>query len=223
MGELLWKLPLFDNLYLSMQGQNIMLVDVYLRDLESSLLEEYHRRERTPFPDVLFVSALSQMWIFATYELLRTWRQFIRDLKRAGAAQMEEQEIAGEDSMRRQIAEAYWRGHVEQLRDDPKFVEQLETSHAEVEPLFRRIEALRMNLAKHEVPKRKGELAMAPGYGRIDESDGSIYWFVDLGDNYLDMISRRAIADQLRRIVIGHPLPVESDAEESDESGSVDS
>ena len=83
MEALLWTLPLFDNLYLSMQGQNVMLVDFHLRDLEASLLAEYHQRERTPFPAVLFVSALSQMWIFATYELLRTWRQFIRDLKKA--------------------------------------------------------------------------------------------------------------------------------------------
>jgi hypothetical protein len=37
-----------------------------------------------------------------------------------------------------------------------------------MEPLFRRIEALRMNLAKHEVPKLHAVPAMAPGYGRIN-------------------------------------------------------
>ncbi len=206
MGDLFWKLPLFDNLYLSMQGQNVMLVDVYLRDREKALLAEYHQRERTPIPDVLFVSALSQMWIFGTYELLRTWRQFIRDLKKAGAALPDEEETVGEEDPRRQLAEAYWRGHIEQLRSDPQFGEQLDAAYAKVEPLFRRIEALRMNLAKHEVPKRKGELAMAPGYGRIDESDGSIYWFVDLGDNYVDMVSRRGVGDELRQIAIGRPL-----------------
>lgn len=40
MDDLLWKLPLFDDLFYSMQGQNIMMVDVYLRDLEESLLED---------------------------------------------------------------------------------------------------------------------------------------------------------------------------------------
>lgn len=211
MRDLLWKLPLFENVYLSMQGQNIMLVDVYLRDLEKALLREYLRRECTPVPDVFFVSALSQMWIFATYELLRTWRQFIRDLKKTAAAPPDEEEVAPEEEPRRHLAEAYWRGQVQQLRSDPQFGRHLDAAYAAVEPLFRRIEALRMNLAKHEVPKRKGELAMAPGYGRIDESSGSIYWFVDLGNNYVDMVSRRTIGDHLRQVVIGRPLKEELD------------
>ncbi len=81
-AELRWKLPLFNDLFLSMQGQNVMLVDLYLRDLERDLLRELIKIERTPIPATLFVSALSQMWIFAVYELLRTWRQRIKDLKR---------------------------------------------------------------------------------------------------------------------------------------------
>jgi hypothetical protein len=81
-AEFLWKLPLFDDLFLSMQGQNVILVDLYLRDLERDLLRELIEIERTPFPATLIVSALSQMWIFAVYELLRTWRQRVKDLKR---------------------------------------------------------------------------------------------------------------------------------------------
>lgn len=58
MNELMWNLPLFhDNIYLSMQGQNVMLVDFYIRDLESNLLRVYHEMEGTPVPDALFVSA----------------------------------------------------------------------------------------------------------------------------------------------------------------------
>jgi hypothetical protein len=70
---------LFDDLFLSMQGQNVMLVDLYLRDLERDLLRELIEIERTPLPATLIVSALSQMWIFAVYELLRTWRQRVKD------------------------------------------------------------------------------------------------------------------------------------------------
>ena len=44
-GNLVWKLPLFDNPFLSMQGQNVLLVDVYLRDLEKDLLAELIARE----------------------------------------------------------------------------------------------------------------------------------------------------------------------------------
>ncbi len=47
------------------------------------------------------------------------------------------------------------------------------------EVIFRRLEALRVSLAKHELPKQHGMpaiRAMAPGYGRIDEATGSIRW-----------------------------------------------
>jgi hypothetical protein len=71
-----------------------------------------------------------------------------------------------------------------------------------MEPLFSRIEALRMNLAKHEVPKLHGVPAMAPGYGRIDGMTGSISWQVDLGNNWVDLVSRRSLADQLKTLVV---------------------
>ena len=67
-----------DDLFLAMQGQNVMLVDFYLRDLERDLLRELVETERTPYLATVIVSALSQMWIFAVYELLRTWRQRIK-------------------------------------------------------------------------------------------------------------------------------------------------
>lgn len=65
-----------------------------------------------------------------------------------------------------------------------------------IEPLFRRLEAVRMRLAKHEVPKTYGMSAIAPGYGRIDMSDGSIYWMIEYKDGTCDIISRRGLADE---------------------------
>jgi hypothetical protein len=56
-------------------------------------------------------------------------------------------------------------------------------------------DTLPVNLAKHQVPKSK-VFAMSPGYGRIHEGTGSIYWQIDLGDKEVDMVSRRGIADQ---------------------------
>jgi hypothetical protein len=38
---------------------------------------------------------------------------------------------------------------------------------------------------------------MRPGYSRIDESRGSIYWQIDLGDKEVDIVSRQRISDQL--------------------------
>ncbi|MFH1296852.1 MAG: hypothetical protein ABIJ04_06215, partial [Bacteroidota bacterium] len=44
-----------------------------------------------------------------------------------------------------------------------------------------------------------------PGYGRIDMSDGSIYWQVVLEKNEIDLVSRRAIADDCRALLKKRP------------------
>lgn len=196
-AELLWKLPLFDDLFLSMQGQNVMLVDLYLRDLERDLLQELIEIERTPFPATLVVSALSQMWIFAVYELLRTWRQRVKDLKRDA-----QKPAVMQQSAHSKLAGMYYQGQLAHLRKKPRYAKELDRAVNLMEPLFRRIEALRMNLAKHEVPKLHGVPAMAPGYGRIDGMTGSISWQVDLGNNLVDLVSRRSLADQLKTLVV---------------------
>lgn len=201
-ADLQWNLPLFEDLFLSMQGQNVMLVDFYLRDLERSLIRRYIEIDRTPFPETLIVSALSQMWIFALYELLRTWRQRVRDLKQA--AQKPPQPPVQATPLS-DITLMFRKDQLERVRTDAAFVSEIDQAYARIEPLFRRIEALRMNLAKHEVPKMKGVPALAPGYGRIDLMSGSIQWQVDLGENVVDLISWRDIADYLRAAVIGGP------------------
>jgi hypothetical protein len=63
---------------------------------------------------------------------------------------------------------------------------------------FRRIEALRVHLAKHEVPK-KGLYGSRAGYSRINY-DGSIQYHVPLGGNEVDTITRRRIADDIREL-----------------------
>ena len=72
-------LPLLEN-YLGMQARNIWLVDGMLQQMEGALWDEYIRTEKTPFPDIMYVSALSEMWIFALYELLRTWKQLVNEV-----------------------------------------------------------------------------------------------------------------------------------------------
>jgi hypothetical protein len=205
-AELVWNLPLFEDLFLNMQGQNVMLVDFYLQDLERDLLREYIEIERTPFPSTLIVSALNQMWIFGLYELLRTWRQRVRDLRHEAAKSLPAPvNVPNDEPALKDLAILYRQEQLQRLRDDPVFATEVDEAYDRMEPLFRRIEALRMNLAKHEVPKMKGVPALAPGYGRIDMMSGSMVWQVDLGDMAVDMVSRRSLADQLREIVIGGP------------------
>ena len=60
--------------------------DVYLRDVETGVRNEYYKLERTPGQSMMFLSVISQMWIFSVYELLRTWRQAVREIKKESSA-----------------------------------------------------------------------------------------------------------------------------------------
>jgi hypothetical protein len=63
-----------------MQAFNLSITDPFLAALESDVLRKLIDEEHTPVPDASFLSAQSQMWIFAAYELFRTWRQRVADL-----------------------------------------------------------------------------------------------------------------------------------------------
>ncbi len=64
-----------DDPYLRMQAVNLGMVDVFLADLEVTVLRKHLEEESSYLAEAAFLSAQSQMWIFAAYELLRTWRQ----------------------------------------------------------------------------------------------------------------------------------------------------
>lgn len=207
------SLPLMnDDPYLYMQVMNLGVVDDFLLDLERQLLREYMETERTPTPDAIFVSALSQMWIFAVYELLRTWRQRCRELfefyehldkltgSRREAYITAKKEKLQKSSPYSDDREPFRWGPLERATIDHGFVDNVRIAFDSSEACFRKIEALRMHLAKHEMPKAQGSSTMAPGYGRIDMMNGSIYWQVFLGRNEVDIISRRGIADSCRKL-----------------------
>ena len=57
------------------------------------------------------------------------------------------------------------------------------------------IEELRMNLAKHEVPKKRSMVAEMPGYARMDIVTGTLYWqFID-AQGGLQKLDRREAAN----------------------------
>ena len=209
------SLPLMDDdPYLYMQVMNLGVVDDFLEDLESQLLREYMETERTPTPDAIFVSALSQMWIFAVYELLRTWRQRCRELfefdehldklegsKREAYITAKKEKLQNSSPYSDDREPFRWRT-LERATNDQGFVSNVRKAFDSSEACFRKIEALRMHLAKHEMPKARGSSTMAPGYGRIDMMNGSIYWQVFLRGNEVDIISRRDIADSCRKLSV---------------------
>lgn len=74
-GSRLRRLPFFeDDTYLSMQGINVGIADPVITHYEYALLKEQFEAEKTPVEMAMAVSALSQMWIFGLYEVLRLWR-----------------------------------------------------------------------------------------------------------------------------------------------------
>jgi hypothetical protein len=209
----LLTLPLFDGLFLRMQAANVSIVDSLIEPMEADLLSELIETSRTPIDSAMAVSAMSQMWMFALYELLRTWRQQVTGLlkiadsvakvdadKRLATLEAHAGKIKGsrDDG---NLAVDIQRENVLRL-DDASFVNKLRSSFAVLDPIFRGIEALRITLAKHEIPKGRGLVASAPGYGRIDSFTGSIYWQIELKDDFVDVINRRSIADDLRALSI---------------------
>ena len=205
------SLPLMDDVYLRMQAMNIDMIDSYLMDMEHELLHGYMETDKAPM-ETVFVSALSQLWIMGLYELLRTWRQRVRDIIKftekisalnSSARDTYIEEKRGE--IRKSVAledadELYWAPY-KRIIENSDYVEDILYAFDKSEGLFRRIGALRMSLAKHELPGQPDKIAMAPGFGRIDMTDGSIYWQIILKDNEVDLISRRTIADMCRALV----------------------
>lgn len=212
--EALEELPLFDDLYLHMQALNLDLVDRFLMDQEDALLIEYIENERTPSFSAAFVSALSQLWLFGLYELLRTWRQRGKDVLRwhkEFQSAPESERPAHLQKERRKfetrsatpgLADGFsWRAY-ERVARDESFGETVRKALDRTERLFRRIEAFRVTLAKHELPKAKDSFARAPGYGRIDMATGSISWEVVLSGKEVDRITRREVAEECRRLAL---------------------
>lgn len=74
----LTSLQLFDDPYMAMQATNLGIVDQFLTGLEFQVLQESFQDDRD-ISGMMFLNAQSQMWMFSAYELLRTWRQRIRE------------------------------------------------------------------------------------------------------------------------------------------------
>lgn len=210
--EGLQALPVIsDDVYLRLQAFNLGLVDALLNDWEHTLISEYHEQESTPTSTAGTVGSVGQLWVFGLYELLRTWRQRGRELLAFADG------LGGLDAEARQNRLAAKRvdvqnasadpgrpnpAHIaafEQVVNEPGFGASLRDALDRSEWPFKKLEALRIQLAKHELPGSKGSYSMSPGYTRIDEITQSICWEVSLGDMEIEIVSRRALADLCRR------------------------
>jgi hypothetical protein len=195
-------LALFRDLYLSMQAQNLAIVDHFLNELEQRVLKRLHGEDRTPIDDAMFLNAQSQMWIFAAYEVMRTWRQRAKELIKwhdnGGLRQkleaLEADKSFFHDGNHRQAM------MIQSVMADPSVVQALRDDLKRTHFVFGRMEYLRISLAKHEVPGRAKSPAIAPGYGRINRWCGALDYELSNGKYIMGCVNRRDIADGIRAI-----------------------
>lgn len=187
--------------YLTMQANNLGLIDRWLIDLESSVQRELISEDRTP-ADSMFLSALTQMWLFATYEVMRTWRQRAKEVLKLiqnSGLQLKieglEKELGYQHTGRELRA-----SQLREVRENPELALKIEKDLRRTHIVFAQLEYLRVALAKHEVRGRPNAIAMAPGYGRIDNCTGSLTYELSNGRDILGYISRRQVSDAIRAI-----------------------
>ena len=214
--DVLRQLPLMtDNFYLQMQARNIAETDRFLEQMEHDLLQLEIQGDVTPSREASFLNAWSQMWVFAFFELMRTWKapakdflNFSRKLSRSNAhakAQLIENKIA-------QIKKSRGTFHLKALRwvaENPAGAETaLNTGIQRTSLLSRMLADVRTGLTKHQI-QGSGTFVPHPSYGRISPLNGSISWRVMYEkENTEALISRRDLADECRAIGSGKsPAP----------------
>jgi len=191
-----------DDPFLRSQMFSFGYVDQFITMLEYDLLRKQFREERIPIDDSVLLSAQSQMWIYAIYEILRTWRQRVDSIKKLAKDNKLESALKKlEDPLEfshhgRNIRALQYRAAVE----DKNLIENIESDVRRISIPFLNLEFIRMSLAKHEVAKRKGSIAHAPGFGMRNKWCGSLDYDMETGRGSLGYISRRDIADMFRSI-----------------------
>lgn len=205
--------------FLRMQAFNLETVDDFLMDLEYEVLRRLHEDDRTPI-EAQFLNAQSHMWIFAAYELLRTWTERAKDLiKRQanGGLQHKLEHLHGQQDGFKHFGRDIRIEQIKAVIAEPAIVQLLKAQLKHVHIPFERMTYIRVSLAKHQVSGKAKSIALNPGYGRINAWCGSLDYAMENGRVHLGTISRRDIADSLRSLSLGDEPPSDEDLQSFDE------
>jgi hypothetical protein len=195
-------LMLFDDPNFQNQAFNLGLVDAFCMQLESQLLKKRFEEERTPLPEAAFLSAQSQMWIFAAYELMRTWRQRAKDIvkwQENGGLEAKLAHLQRKKSYEH-VGRMIRAEQIERVLADPTAIDRIRSDIRRTHMPFARAEAVRVSIAKHEVRGHRNSVANMPTMGAINRWCGSLDFALEHEQNILGTISRRDIADDIRSI-----------------------
>ncbi len=200
-----------NNLDFNNQAMSLTIVDEFIMDLEYAYLRSKFDETNTPHQS-MFLSAQSQMWIFAAYELMRTWREKVsKYLKAADSSGLslklkELQKPIGYENyaIEKRIEE------ISRLIEDQSLVETLRNDLKRTQMLFTQMELLRMSLAKHQMRKRPNAAVLTPTVGYMNRWCGSLEYQINSGQMIICNLSRRDIADGIRAIP-ATSVPTEDD------------
>lgn len=218
--ESLTRLHLIESdMYLQSQAYNLGIVDKFIMDMEYKVLREWFKTDRTPSL-TFFLSAQSQMWIFAVYEFLRTWRQRAKDIVKLADNGGLEQKLT---AMKEKEYSYVHFGHnirisqIENVIKEPTLISQLKKELLHLYIPFRQLEHIRISLAKHELSRKSNSAALMPGYGRINIWCGSLDYDLENGIYSMGFINRRNIADSIRHLDFSQDPPSEEELSQFDD------
>ncbi len=199
--------------FLRMQAWNVSVVDQFIMGIEREVLNKLIGEERTPVPEALFLSAQSQMWIFAVYEMLRTWRQRVDEMLKWHENSGLQQKL---DSLEKDLGfqhfgRSYRASQIKLVIEDSALVDRMIIEKKRTHFLFRRLDALRVSLAKHEVKGKRNSIALAPGHGRINQWCGSLDYELENGQYSMGYVNRRDIADDIRSLLDDQSVPTDEE------------
>jgi hypothetical protein len=212
-------IPMTDDVYLGMQAQNIARVEMaVLRLWESYVLDEQRADPGdVQGPKYRELMALSQMWVFGLYEILRTWRErakklmdFEDELKKFPTQAERDAYLAmiiveaKESAKHVDQLPVYYPDHVAKIVDSD-FMRSVRDYYANMRDLWQELGAVRIAAAKHQLPGKRGVLAPAPGISLPSQYTGSMCWQVLVGNKQEKRtIERRDLADRFLGILGWH-------------------
>ena len=207
------KLPFFmDDTCLGMQAINVGIVDNVIAQYEKLLLDYYWRDDDT-VNLVLTISALSQMWVYNLYEVLRLWKERYSDFKQLKELDDDPDTKNVTNNQKKRLEERYEKmvdddplnmtvitrkAQLKNYKSKPEYRDLIENTWDELGAVFSMVNVYRINLAKHEAPKKSNIIPRNPGVPRINIWCGAIDHDLIEHDGSYRTMNRRDIADALR-------------------------
>lgn len=193
-----------ENMFVVMLAHQLDMVDNLLNALEEEIMR-HQAGDEPPRDKIALLGALPPMWIYAAYELQRTWRQRCEEVIKLadnGGLEFKAGHLERDLGYRHYDRELMAR----QLRDAqhrPELVAQMRVDLRRTEGGFTTLEFIRDALAKHEVSKKgikKPPIAFAPGLARRNRHCGSMEYEMSNGGTIIGTVARRDIAESIRSI-----------------------